>query len=242
MAKTGVKKNTDYNSLNSSYFCSFHNNYTCLNLTNKNIFIGISLGSICRFPKRIIRKYCQFLQNKASHFLIIIADQLESFNYQSFLGLDENKSNQRARRIGNQYLMGYKKISQDYDFCSVKLLSDFFNTSCIQTVNNTLLQEYDQNITFRNQVYHQIRLNLTREFSNKTYQIDLLSRYLLGEYSVCIALYQDFLLEQPIQISTQPDFLLLDIFNGCYPNLTKILNLNSDLFKYIVIDFQEEKT
>ncbi|AMM40737.1 hypothetical protein HS1_000933 [Candidatus Desulfofervidus auxilii] len=199
-------------------------------------FMGISLMSNVLFSKRTVRQYYNALGEKALSFLVIIADSLEMWNYAYFKGLSLSEARQKSLLVGKQYQSGYLKLSKLLPNFYVSLASEIETHDAWKRIYEILRNFYSENELFQKAVKLQIVENIGSKLKCRDVNgvPDLITNYILEEIAITVGIYSGILMEQRIQISPQLDNLLVDLYNGKFPELSHNLKIKSSELQYVV--------
>ncbi|MEW8063338.1 MAG: hypothetical protein AB2776_19005 [Candidatus Thiodiazotropha endolucinida] len=158
-------------------------------------FMGISLMSTRFFSKNVIWNYLQHFDADNRHFVILVADSLESHNYQHFYSLPIDEARHKSKSIGMNYLRGYEKVGRNFNKCRIVLTSDLEMDHRYALTRKKVVEFYSTSREFRNNVKFEVKKNLGAFIDglpqmNPEHHPSDLERYVLGEIAITLYLHQ----------------------------------------------------
>jgi tRNA-dependent cyclodipeptide synthase len=151
-----------------------------------NIYIGISISNHY-FSKKNVAEYLTWaIQNSKTTPLILIADELQTYNYQALSEMNYNKAVSTAKTIGDEIHRMTEKVirtlNQKYGYTKqipIVHICDIA-TDMHKEKQEILEQEFRDNTQFKSEITKIITANLkTKKLTQ--HQQTLLSKYILAE-------------------------------------------------------------
>ena len=156
-------------------------------------FMGVSLSSTQFFSKKTVRKYLEHYEAVNTPFVLLVADSLEAINYQYLRGASVSKANVAARSIGQTYLSGYSKLTQEFPKFRAVSTSAIERRAEFHKVSRLVMQEFRRNMTFRREVQAEVIRNLGSRGNDRLARIPIgrprIEGYVLGEIAHSLFLY-----------------------------------------------------
>jgi tRNA-dependent cyclodipeptide synthase len=157
-----------------------------IELKQHNIYLGISISNHY-FSKKNVAEYLTWaIQNSRTTPLILIADELQAYNYQAFYDMNYNKAISTAKNIGDEiHRMSEKVIrtlNQKYEYTKqipIVHICDIA-TDMHKEKQEILEQEFRDNTQFKSEITKIITANLKTKILTP-HQQTLLSKYILAE-------------------------------------------------------------
>jgi tRNA-dependent cyclodipeptide synthase len=151
-------------------------------ITNKehNIYVGISVANQY-FNKKNTEEYITWAATHSKEKpIILIADELQKYNYQALYGLSAIDATAKAQRVGEDIHQMVKRILEKKKIDATITHIGDITTPEHYTRAEILEKEFRDNITFRTHLSQVITGNLrTKEFTN--IQLNMLAKYLCTE-------------------------------------------------------------